>query len=68
MIKAVTRKFNMDSVDDDAGTISYWMSKSSEERMEAMGYLHKQMIIIQVYDEMPRIQKVSKKVSNIGKQ
>lgn len=65
MIKPVTRKFKMEEVDDDAGTVEYWLSRSSAERMEAMGYLHKQMLIIQGYKEIPRIQKTTRKIKNI---
>ena len=65
MIKRVTRKFRMEEVDDDMETIAYWLSKSPKERMDAMGYLHKQMLIIQGYKKIPRIKKTTRKVKNI---
>ncbi len=65
MIKPVTRKFKMEDVDDDFETIDYWLSRSPNERIDAMGYLHKQMIILQGYKEIPRIEKTTRKVKNI---
>ncbi len=62
MIEPVTRKFKMEDVDDDFETISFWMSKTPEERMDAMGILHKRMILAQGYKRIPRIKKITRKV------
>jgi hypothetical protein len=65
MIKPVIRKFKIEEVNDDEETLSYWLSKTPEERMNAMGELHKQQIIIQGYKNIPGIEKVVKKKKNI---
>jgi hypothetical protein len=65
MIKPVVRKFKIEQVDEDKETVRYWLSKTPEERMNAMGELHKQQIIIEGYKEVPRIKKVVQKIKNI---
>lgn len=37
MIVPVTRKFKIEEVDDDKEAIAFWLQKSSNERMDAMG-------------------------------
>ena len=62
MIKPIVRKGKIDDINDDYETITYWLGKSVEERMNAMGILHRQHLIILGYKEIPRIKKVVKKV------
>ncbi len=65
MIEPVIRKFNIEEVDEDEETMNYWLSRSPEERLNAMGELHKQQMIIEGYKKSPKIQKVVKKINNI---
>lgn len=65
MIKPVVKKHRLDQTDADSETIAYWMSKTPEERMDAMGELHRQLIIIQGYKQMPSIKKLVNRVNNI---
>lgn len=64
MIEPVIKKIKYNDMQDDNETISYWLSKTPEERMNAMGELHQQMMIIQGYTEMPAIKKIMKKVKS----
>ncbi len=62
MIQPVVKKFNMNKRNEEEETINYWLSKTPEERINAMGTLHKQLLIIKGYKQIPRIKKCVKKV------
>lgn len=66
MIKPVIKKVKLDKETDDRETIAYWLSKTPEERMDAMGELYLQQLIIQGYDEIPGIKKIVKKVKTVS--
>jgi hypothetical protein len=56
------KKIKLVEPKEDDNAISYWMQKTSEERLDALELLREQFYIIQGYQSVPRIIRVLKLV------